>query len=534
MGFKLKSSNDFNTIDQIAMKENDREKIYLVYKNQSVTLPGSFLLGAFLVFWYSYLSEKILFYVLWYLLFSGFLGIRLWQTKKFFIEYNSTLSQFFNSKKWEYRINFSLIITSFFWSSLGVFNISQGILSLSILTILQIIGAAATGIIAYPGYRFVTTIWTPLVVFPLAIPTLLGPVEDIKPLVVSMGWFYLAMLASMKMNNEIVLSIFKEKEKNRNLAKELNATLIDIQQKNEQIQMIQQRQIQSSRMVALGEMAGGIAHEINTPLMSIHLLSAHLKKMIASNPFNSTNVEQASTKIETIADKISFIIKGLGVFSRESNSDDFKSVSFLKILHETLAISEGRINENEIKVALECRATDVEINGIESQLAQVVLHLLNNSIDAIQRQALVSMPQNNLLSNENQKLNQNWIRIGIENTFESDPVLNNLGMDFKNNFSEKKSSLSTNSASSIGSKLKYLKISIIDSGNGITPEIIDKIMQPFFTTKEIGKGTGLGLSTSQGILKNHNGKLYFDPSEKQTTFVILLPTIGQKENQEQK
>jgi signal transduction histidine kinase len=68
-----------------------------------------------------------------------------------------------------------------------------------------------------------------------------------------------------------------------------------------------------------------------------------------------------------------------------------------------------------------------------------------------------------------------------------------------------------------------LKISITDSGSGISQSIQDKIMMPFFTTKEVGKGTGLGLSISQGIIEEHGGKLYFDPSSKNTRFTIELP-----------
>jgi C4-dicarboxylate-specific signal transduction histidine kinase len=69
----------------------------------------------------------------------------------------------------------------------------------------------------------------------------------------------------------------------------------------------------------------------------------------------------------------------------------------------------------------------------------------------------------------------------------------------------------------------FIKISVHDSGHGIPQEILGKIMDPFFTTKEIGKGTGLGLSISQGIVKVHKGELFYDRSSKNTCFVILLP-----------
>ena len=63
----------------------------------------------------------------------------------------------------------------------------------------------------------------------------------------------------------------------------------------------------------------------------------------------------------------------------------------------------------------------------------------------------------------------------------------------------------------IKNEAKYVKISILDSGPGIPSEIQDKIMEPFFTTKEVGAGSGLGLSTSKGIIEEHNGKFYLMP-----------------------
>ena len=76
-------------------------------------------------------------------------------------------------------------------------------------------------------------------------------------------------------------------------------------------------------------------------------------------------------------------------------------------------------------------------------------------------------------------------------------------------------------------KDELLEISVVDSGNGITEEIAQKIMQPFFTTKEVGKGTGLGLSISRGILEKHGGELYPDIKSLNTRFVIQLPFQNQ-------
>lgn len=70
---------------------------------------------------------------------------------------------------------------------------------------------------------------------------------------------------------------------------------------------------------------------------------------------------------------------------------------------------------------------------------------------------------------------------------------------------------------------QYIVITVTDSGPGIPLDIRDKIMQPFFTTKEIGKGTGIGLSISKGIMEKHKGELYLDQESERTRFVVKLP-----------
>jgi C4-dicarboxylate-specific signal transduction histidine kinase len=72
-------------------------------------------------------------------------------------------------------------------------------------------------------------------------------------------------------------------------------------------------------------------------------------------------------------------------------------------------------------------------------------------------------------------------------------------------------------------------ISVTDSGPGITPEIAEKMMQPFFTTKAVGKGIGLGLSISEGILRSHSGELLLDSSSENTRFCMRLPKTQKAE-----
>jgi signal transduction histidine kinase len=74
-----------------------------------------------------------------------------------------------------------------------------------------------------------------------------------------------------------------------------------------------------------------------------------------------------------------------------------------------------------------------------------------------------------------------------------------------------------------------IEISVTDSGKGIPPEIASRVMDPFFTTKEVGKGTGLGLSVALGMAQSHRGTLVYDPQSKNTRFVLTLPMVEPKQ-----
>jgi C4-dicarboxylate-specific signal transduction histidine kinase len=142
----------------------------------------------------------------------------------------------------------------------------------------------------------------------------------------------------------------------------------------------------------------------------------------------------------------------------------------MDVLNDVLTISSQKINNLGIKIQVE-NVNQKKIKGHTIYLSHVLVNLLNNSIDALQ--------------NSLQK--QIWIKV--------------LDAD------------------------KNVVIKFIDSGSGIKKEDMDKIMRPFFTTKEPGKGTGLGLSISKSLIEKDGGHFYFDTKSTETTFVIELPAV---------
>lgn len=238
-----------------------------------------------------------------------------------------------------------------------------------------------------------------------------------------------------------------------------------------QIQETRAKMISATKMAALGEMSAGIAHEINNPLTVIQARSFQLTQMAELNKLDPEKVKQAAESISRTADKIARIIRSLRSFAREGTYDPFELVSAKQIVEETLEFCKTRFYNHGIEIEFTPPAEDVEVECRLVQIEQVLLNLLNNSFDAIQT------------------LEEKWIRVEIKSDDDN------------------------------------VEWHVIDSGTGIPEDVAEKMMLPFFTTKEVGKGTGLGLSISSGIMRSHKGELFIDKDAVNTTFVIRLPRL---------
>ena len=231
---------------------------------------------------------------------------------------------------------------------------------------------------------------------------------------------------------------------------------------------------QNAKMAALGVMSSGLAHEINNPLATIlgrvQLMQLQIKNSaIFHDPsFPAEKFTNSLTVIDKTVKRISKIIRGLRSFARDTEGDPFEVASLQEIIETTLSFCETRIQNSGIRfdnliqdpILIECRPTEI---------SQVLLNALNNSFDAIAN------------------LENKWIKLETESLNES------------------------------------VVIKITDSGPGISESVREKLMIPFFTTKDVGSGTGLGLSLSKGIIESHGGQFYFNHECKNTQLVIVLP-----------
>jgi len=257
------------------------------------------------------------------------------------------------------------------------------------------------------------------------------------------------------------------------LGKYANLYLTDVTEiKNTEALMREQeaKMMAASKLASLGEMAGGIAHEINNPLAIIHANGNLLRDLMNEN-FDKAMGLKITEKIIVTTERVAKIIRGLRAISRNGDNDPFDTSTVEQIIEEALGVCREKFKVHDVTIKIEnsCPLTNIECKKV--QIIQVLLNFLNNAYDAIE------------------ELPERWVKIGVKE---------NQG---------------------------NIEISVVDSGPGLPPYVREKICQPFFTTKKVGKGTGLGLSISKGIIEAHKGKLSVDDACKNTCFLITLPKL---------
>lgn len=230
------------------------------------------------------------------------------------------------------------------------------------------------------------------------------------------------------------------------------------------------RMLESYKLAHLGEVASGIAHELNTPLTVIKLRSQQAKRLMNAGTFDVAKIESFLDVIGLTCDRMSKIITDLLNFARDPREDDKGEHELTKILDSTLTLCSEKFRYAGIAIQLDI-PSGLMIPCNPVQLSQVFLNLLSNSYDAVYG------------------LSEKWVQVSARKV--RDDII----------------------------------ITVVDSGPRISGELAEKIMKPFFTTKPIGKGTGLGLSISLGIIHQHKGRLELDPGAENMTFRISLPAV---------
>jgi PAS domain S-box-containing protein len=249
--------------------------------------------------------------------------------------------------------------------------------------------------------------------------------------------------------------------------------VIVISQDISELKNVQEQVIQSSKLATLGEMATSAAHELNQPLNVIRMAAGNIRRKITHEPIEKAYIEVKLARIDEQTTRAAAIIDHMRMFGRKVTGPEGQ-FNPCEIINNALDLVGERLKLDEIDVttAYEDCSGCGKVQGHGIQMEQVIINLLTNSRDAV-------------LNNIGSK----WIR---------------LSMAFKD---------------------KHAEISIQDNGHGIPVELINRIFEPFYTTKEVGKGTGLGLSASYGIVHDMNGTITASNTTDGACFTIRLPLI---------
>jgi signal transduction histidine kinase len=302
--------------------------------------------------------------------------------------------------------------------------------------------------------------------------------------------FKLERTEKVKRTTAILLDeTIQELELKRKAVEETNAAL---HQSMEELKAAQAQLIQSEKMASLGELTAGIAHEIQNPLnfvnnfsdVSVELISEMVDEVEKGNTEEvkaiAKDVQQNLEKILHHGKRAGDIVKGMLQHSRTSSGQkELTDINALADEYLRLAYHGLRAKDKSFNAVLKTAYDEGigKINIIPQDIGRVILNLITNAFYAV---------------NERKK----QLIEGYE------PVV----------------SVRTNQVAG------RVEIVIKDNGTGIPQRTLDKIFQPFFTTKPTGQGTGLGLSLSYDIVKAHGGEIKVDSAENEgTMFTIILP-----------
>jgi C4-dicarboxylate-specific signal transduction histidine kinase len=234
-----------------------------------------------------------------------------------------------------------------------------------------------------------------------------------------------------------------------------------------------QKLLGSSKYSELGMMAAGIAHEINNPLAVIQARTTQLLR-IYKDPQRYQELADGLQQILYTSERINRTIQGVREFVHQDEKAPKIEIKIKDIVEDVLAFCGQRLKNHGVNLRL-YGIENFTVWGNKIQLEQIILNLLNNSFDAIEF------------------LPDKWIELSVHK------------------------------------KNGKIQIFVKDSGHGISPEIAIRMMDPFFSTKDVGKGTGLGLALARGIAERHGGQLHYLSEAPHTTFMLELPESGQLE-----
>jgi PAS domain S-box-containing protein len=286
------------------------------------------------------------------------------------------------------------------------------------------------------------------------------PWEDTFPLRGTDGnyrWFLSRALPIRDANGQIIRWFGTNTDVTERLAAEAS-----VRDKQEQL-------IQAAKLASIGELASGVAHELNNPLNNIGLMVGNVLHHVEHDPIDRLGMRKNLTATLQQVNKAAAIIGHLRTFARTASTPP-ETVDMQRVIRSAISLMEAQLRLHNVELVLDLASNEPVVRGNAIQLEQVFINLLTNARDAVE------------------------------------PV------------TDKRITIRSISCGT------HIDVAVSDTGSGMSPEHQARVFDPFFTTKEIGKGTGLGLSISYGIIKDHGGTITMESKAgKGTTFVVRLP-----------
>ena len=231
---------------------------------------------------------------------------------------------------------------------------------------------------------------------------------------------------------------------------------------------LEARLVHSARIAAIGELAAGVAHQLNNPMTGI----LNLAQLLDERCDDDDPRAKIARRIVSAATDATGIIRSLLRFSRQPQRDH-ASIKLDVLLRDVLTISEKHLAHSDIEISVDvAEGLDTGACGNADALGQVLLNLIQNAHHAIGQGG--------------------HIRFRLEPFFEEDE--------------------------------RFIALRVRDDGHGIAPDVLERIFDPFFTTKSRDRGTGLGLSLARQIVHQHGGRIWARSQEGQwSEFTVLMP-----------
>lgn len=255
---------------------------------------------------------------------------------------------------------------------------------------------------------------------------------------------------------------------------EIGALAVSLRKMVEELRQTQSQLVQAAKLASIGQLAAGVAHELNTPLMVIRMNAQMLLRKLQRTPKEPEDLAQSITAIERNTTRMKGIIDHLRTFSRRSEREP-QPVDLNRVIQDAFTMVGEQLKLHNIAVTNVLTPGLPKIPGVHNELEQVFVNFINNSKDALR---------------------------------ECDSKL------------EKRIEI----ASGVNDTARQIEVTVRDNGGGLTTADRDKIFDPFYTTKPAGKGTGLGLSIAYGIVRQHKGEIKLVAAGPEgTEFRITFP-----------